>query len=87
MLFGNFSESQSKNFRETIDEGDYAEDYGYSSDSDLETDEDESVRIENTANAGVQQWGGYESSGGNTTVGEGITTGKVVKVTDMAFVT
>lgn len=42
MLFGNFAESGLKTFdEEEIDEEDYAEDYGYSSDSDLEDDKDE----------------------------------------------
>ena len=44
MLFGNFAESQSKDFnQETIDEEGSAEDYGYLSDSDLEDDEDKDV--------------------------------------------
>ena len=42
VLFGNFSESQSKDFsKEEIDDEEPAEDYGYWSDSDLEEDEDE----------------------------------------------
>jgi len=42
VLFGNFAESKSKIFdEEAIDEEEYAEDYGYSSDSDLEDDDDE----------------------------------------------
>ena len=41
VLFGNFAEAQSKDFnKEAIDEGESAEDYGYSSDSDLEDDDD-----------------------------------------------
>ena len=35
-LFGNFAESRSKGFEEAIYENEYAEDYGYLSDSDLE---------------------------------------------------
>ena len=91
MLFGNFSESQSKNFGDTINQGDYAEDYGYSSDSDLETDEDEAAWIGNTADARVQQRSGNVVAGRNKAIhkrlGEDIMMGKVVKVTDMAFVT
>ncbi|KAF9790973.1 hypothetical protein BJ322DRAFT_1039080 [Thelephora terrestris] len=41
LLFGNFAESQSKDFKEAIDEVEFGEDYGYLSDSDLEDDEDE----------------------------------------------
>ena len=40
VLFGNFAESQSKDFKEAIDEEETTEDYGYLSDSDLEDDED-----------------------------------------------
>ena len=41
MLFGNFAEAQSKDFnKETIDEKESVEDYGYLSDSDLEDDDD-----------------------------------------------
>ena len=44
MLFGNCAESQSKDFNEeAIDVQESAEDYGYSSDSDLEEDEDEKI--------------------------------------------
>jgi len=41
VLFGSFAEAQSKDFdKETIDEEEFAEDYGYLSDSDLEDDGD-----------------------------------------------
>ena len=36
VLFWDFAESQSKDFKEAIDEEESTEDYGYSSDSDLE---------------------------------------------------
>ena len=42
VLFGNFTESQLKDFNEdTVDAEESTEDYGYLSDSDLEDDEDE----------------------------------------------
>ena len=80
VLFGNFVEAQSKDFNEeTIDRGESAEDYGYTSDSDLEDDddgrvapvvvppEDKKILCEE-----------YE---------ERIEKGKIVKISDMASVT
>ena len=40
MLFGTFAESESKDFSEPLGDAEYAENYGYHSDSDLEDDED-----------------------------------------------
>ena len=92
VLFGNFAESQSKDFnKETVDEEGSAEDYGYSSDSDLEDDEDEKV-VSFKSKAHVF---------GSVTVPlpdecknidceeheEHIEEGKVVKIPDVAFVT
>jgi hypothetical protein len=95
VFFGEFSESQSKDFRGTIDEADSTEDYGYSSDSDLETDEDSAgimdMLTSMVAGTGAQQRGPPRVSGGNKIVREeydGRTMmGKVVKIPDMAFVT
>jgi hypothetical protein len=48
VLFGNFSESQSKDFKEAVNEEESADDYGYLSDSDLEEDEDEKPSFKHT---------------------------------------
>ena len=82
VLFGPFTEAKSRAFSE--DDGDeFAEDYGYSSDSDLEEDLD----FETPGSVGGQSTtpppqrvphGHYE---------EDMQTGKVVKVQDIAFVT
>ena len=81
MLFGNFAESQSKDFtKEEIDEEEEsAEDYGYLSDSDLEDDEDEKV-------APVAVPGGDKKILCEEHE-ERIEKGKIVKIPDMAFVT
>ena len=79
VLFGNFAESQSRNFEEAIDEEEIAEDYGYSSDSDLEDDEDGAV-------ASV-----VVSDEDKKTLCEEhedrVEKGKVVEIPDVAFVT
>lgn len=92
VLFGDFAESQPKEFKDPIDEQECAEDYGYLSDSDLEDDEDERVSTfnhttESKANQlippGVPVGGRfvYEDRA------ERPEKGKVVKISDMAFVT
>ena len=53
VLFGNFAESQLKDFKEPIDEEGTAEDYGYLSDSDLEDDEDERADPPNLTESNV----------------------------------
>ena len=92
VLFGNFSESQSKDFEEVVDEEESAEDYGYLSDSDLEEDEDEKVSSSKPLpkpnahpsdppvgpSQGKVVWEEYKER-----IGEG----KVVKIPDTAFVT
>lgn len=40
VLSGKFAESETKDFSETVDDGEFAEDYSYTSDSDLEEDWD-----------------------------------------------
>lgn len=40
VLFGAFAEAESKDFSESLDDDQCADDYGYYSDSDLEEDED-----------------------------------------------
>ena len=82
MLFGNFAESQSKDFNEAIDEDESTEDYGYSSDSDLEGEDPSLIR---TSQPKVRL------SGEDDIVCEGheecVEKGKMVKIPDMAFVT
>ena len=80
MLFGNFTESQSRDFtKEAIDEEESAEDYGYLSDSDLEDDEDEKVAP--VAIPGEDQKILCEEHE------EHVEKGKIVKIPDIAFVT
>ena len=80
VLFGNFAEAQSKDFnKETIDEGESAEDYGYLSDSDLEDDDD--MRAPPVVVPSEQREIPCEEHE------ERIEKGKIVKIPDMAFVT
>ena len=80
MLFGNFAESQPKDFdKEAVSEQEYAEDYGYLSDSDLGDDED-------TKDAPVRvPIKGQKFLCENHD--EHVEKGKIVKIPDMAFVT
>ena len=80
-MFGDFAESQSKDFKETIDEGEFAEDYGYFSDSDLEGDEDENISL---GRKDKLEDGGKISREDHE---ERVEKGKVVKIPDMAYVT
>ena len=90
MLFGNFSESQPKDFKEAIDEEELAENYGYSSDSDLEEDEGLSSSKDTPRPKAHpsdppaiprKDRTAYEERG------EHVDKGKVVKIPDIAFVT
>jgi len=94
VLFGNFTESQSKDFnKELIDNGEFAEDYGYCSDSDLEDDEDEKVALSKHASkSNVYPVDPLGVPGGDGKIHreeheEYIEKGKVVNIPDMAFVT
>ena len=95
VLFGNFAESQSKDFNEeAIDEGESAEDYGYFSDSDLEDDEDEKVASfkQKAKSKGHHPFDPFAVPGENKRLfceghEEYVGKGKVVKIPDMAFVT
>ena len=91
MLFGDFAESQSKDFRDPINEEEFAEHYEYSSDSDLEDDEDEKVTsLNNTIESNGNQLGPPRIPGsGNFCEDheEHTERGKVVKIPDIAFVT
>ena len=83
VLFGPFAEAKSRDFSED-DDDEFAENYGYSSDSDLEEDWDfenpGSVGGPSTTPPSLQEvpHGHYE---------EDTQTGKVVKVQDIAFIT
>ena len=93
VLFGNFVESQSKDFKEAIDEEEFAEDYGYLSDSDLEDDEEEDVALsKHTTKSQVHPFDPFVIPGEDTKIvyeehEECVDKGKVVKIPDMAFVT
>jgi len=94
VLFGNFAESQSKDFnKEPIDDEESAEDYGYLSDSDLEDDEDERVALfKDASKPKVRDLDPFGIPGEDRKVfceehGERVEKGKVVKIPDMAFVT
>jgi hypothetical protein len=76
VLFGDFAEAQSRDFKEAIDEDESTEDYGYLSDSDLGDDQDEKASSPNcTAEPPLEV---YE---------ERVERGKVVKIPDVPFVT
>ena len=97
MLFGNFLEAQLRSLREAIDEQEFAEDYGYSSDSDIEDEEDE-WRIQR---CGVAKYGiesGVRGLSGSPAISskdkivyedhdECVEQGRVVKIPDVAYVT
>jgi len=82
VLFGTFSEAETRDFSGTDEE--FAEDYRYSSDSDLEEDEDfESPRTAVTRAVSPPSpqeipCGQYEES---------VQAGKVIRVQDVAFIT
>ena len=89
MLFGNFTESQPKDFKEAIDEEESAEDYGYLSDSDLEDDEDGKVAPPKQKARSSDPFAVPNED--NKILceehEERVKKGKVVKVPDMAFIT
>jgi len=94
VLFGNFSESQSKDFsKEEIDDEESAEVYGYSSDSDLEDDEDEKVALfKDTSKPRVNPFIPFAVPGEDGRIlceeyEERVEKGKVVPILDVAFVT
>ena len=91
MLFGNFAESQSKDFKEEIDEEGSAEDYGYLSDSDLEDDEDENPSFKHSGKSKANFFDPFPVPGEDRFSceknEERVEKGKVVKIPDIAFVT
>ena len=86
-LFGNFAESRSKGFDEAIYENEYAEDYGYLSDSDLEDEKPPFARKQ----VKVSSAHPFPTLGEDKLVHEKIEgrvwKGKVVKIPDVVFVT
>ena len=97
MLFGDFAEAQPRNFGEVINEEDFAEDYGYSSDSDLEDEEDRLRALQHTPAEDATQSEVQDpsdspaiSSGDKMACEdyeERVEQGKVVRIPDVAFVT
>ena len=92
MLFGNFAESQSKDLGDPIDNEEFAEAYGYFSDSDLEDGEDEKPSLsEKATKSEVHLFDPFETPDDEKTgcevQVERIEKGKVVKIPDIAFVT
>ena len=91
VLFGNFAESQSKDFKEAVEEQGSAEDYGYLSDSDLEDDEDEKCSPEYFSKFKIHSFDPFPVPGEDKFSceqnEEHVEKGKVVKIPDMAFVT
>ena len=83
VLFGTFAEARSRDFSED-DDDEFAEDYGYSSDSDLEEDRDfetrGSVKSQDTTSPRQREASYYEYE-------ENTQSGKVIKVQDIAFIT
>jgi hypothetical protein len=94
VLFGDFAESQSKNFsKDIIDDEESGEDYGYISDSDLEDDEDDKVAsLQRKIKAKVHPFDPFRAPGVGRKVlceehEEHAEKGKVVKIPDVAFLT
>jgi len=93
VLFGDFAESQLKDFKEEIDEEESTEDYGYLSDSDLEDDEDERVALfKHSTKSKPNPFDPLAISGEERKIiweehEEHVDKGKVVKIPDIAFVT
>lgn len=91
VLFGNFSESQTKDFKEEVDEEESAKNYGYLSDSDLEEDEDDRPSFKYTGKSKGHSFDPFPAPGGENVVyeknDEHVGKGKVVIIPDMAFIT
>ena len=94
VLFGGFGESQSKDFKEVINEEEYSKDYDYSSDSDLEDEEDERVALSKPrakSKAQARSLNPFAIPGEDDKIieehEEHIDKGKVIKIPDVAFVT
>ena len=94
VLFGGFEESQSKDFKEAIEE-EYSNNYDYSSDSELEDEDDEKVALFNRkAGSRIQArpFNPFAIPGERGIVfceehQEHVDKGKIVPIPDVAFVT
>lgn len=97
VLSGTFAESESKDFSETTDESECAENYGYHSDSDIE-DDDDAVNAGETLKKMVTLRGHpfdplcfpLSARKSIPTYGEHkerLEKGKVIKIQDMALIT
>lgn len=85
VLSGPFSESEIKDFSETVDNGEFADDYGYLSDSDLEEDWDfESPARPNTRSQSPKPRQLEDTS---CQYREHAWRGRVIKIEDVAFIT
>lgn len=83
MLFGTFAEAEIRDFSET-DGDEFAEDYGYSSDSDLEEDSD----FENPSPVVISApCTPFQEEVPHCQYEEKALAGKVIKVNDVAFIT
>jgi len=87
VLFGDFAESQPKDFSDPVDEEESAEDYGYLSDSDLEDDEDRETTPPNNPGGANQPDPPMNLTGVEPSCEEHVEKGKVVKIPDVAFAT
>ena len=97
MLYGDFVEAQSRSLIEAIDQQEFAEDYGYSSDSDIEDEEDQwSIQqcgvASHSTNSGVRGLSGSPATSIKDKIvyedhDECVRQGKVVKIPDVAYVT
>ena len=93
VLFETSAKAQPEDFKDAIDCGEHAVDYGYSSDSDLEDDEDEKVAsLNRKSKSSVQLFNPYEipDECPKTPCEEHVEHtegGMVVKIPDIAFIT
>lgn len=94
MLFENSAKAKPEDFKkDAIDCGEHAVDYGYSSDSDLEDDEDEKVAPSNRkSKSSAHLFNPYKTSNENVKIPceeheEHTEGGRVVKIPDIAFIT
>ena len=93
MLFGDFAESQSRDFKEEFDEEQSVEDYGYLSDSDLEDDEDEKIALlKHKSKSKARPFDPFAVPGEDRRIlseenEEHVKEGKVIPIPDMAYVT
>ena len=84
VLSGSFSESEIRDFSETVDNGELADDYGYLSDSDLEEDWDfESLSPQTPPSKPRQQ----DQDAPHYEYKEHPQMGRVIKIQDVAFIT